>query len=101
MILQGYHNKIGSLVEEHRATIGHRAGDGLMAFFNDPVPCEEPVLDAVRLALGIQTAFNELRERWLKRGHVFGLGLASQADIPPWGSSGSRAGLTTRRSVPR
>jgi class 3 adenylate cyclase len=74
-ILQGYHDKIGSLVAEHRGTIGYRAGDGLMVFFNDPVPCEEPVLDAVRLALDIRAAFDELREPWSKRGHVFGLGL--------------------------
>jgi class 3 adenylate cyclase len=74
-ILQSYHNKVGSLVEEHRGTIGFRAGDGLMVFFNDPVPCEEPVLDAVKLALDIRAAFKELREPWSKRGQVFGLGL--------------------------
>ena len=74
-ILQSYHSKVGSLVGEHRGTIGFRAGDGLMVFFNDPVPCEEPVLDAVKLALDIRAAFKELREPWSKRGHIFGLGL--------------------------
>jgi class 3 adenylate cyclase len=74
-ILQSYHNIVGSLVGEHSGTIGYRAGDGLMAFFNDPVPCEEPVLDAVRLALDIRAAFEELRAPWSKRGHAIGLGL--------------------------
>jgi class 3 adenylate cyclase len=74
-ILQSFHNMVGSLVGEHSGTIGYRAGDGLMVFFNDPVPCQEPVLDAVRLALDIRAAFEALRDPWSKRGHVFGLGL--------------------------
>jgi class 3 adenylate cyclase len=74
-ILQNYHNRVGSLVAEHGGTIGYRAGDGLMAFFNDPVPCDEPVLEAVKLAIDIRAAFEELREPWSKRGHTLGLGL--------------------------
>ena len=46
-----------------------------MVFFNDPVPCEEPVLDAVRLALAVRAAFEELRAPWSKRGLAIGLGL--------------------------
>jgi class 3 adenylate cyclase len=74
-ILQAYHDKIGGLVAEHGGTIGYRAGDGLMAFFNDPAPCAEPVLDAVRLAIDIRAAFAALRAPWTKRGQVVGLGL--------------------------
>lgn len=74
-ILQAYHDRVGSLVTEHRGTIGYRAGDGIMIFFNDPVPCEEPVADAVRLALAIRVAFDELREPWSKLGQAIGLGL--------------------------
>ncbi len=74
-ILQAYHERIGGLVTEHHGTIGYRAGDGLMAFFNDPIPCEEPVLEAVRLALDIRAAFNEISEPWLKLGHPIGLGI--------------------------
>jgi class 3 adenylate cyclase len=74
-ILQAYHETVGSLVIEHHGTIGYRAGDGLMVFFNDPIPCEQPVLDAVRLALEIRAAFNRIREPWRKLGHPIGLGL--------------------------
>jgi class 3 adenylate cyclase len=74
-ILQAYHETVGSLVIEHHGTIGYRAGDGLMVFFNDPIPCEQPVLDAVRLALEIRAAFNQIREPWRKLGHPIGLGL--------------------------
>jgi class 3 adenylate cyclase len=46
-----------------------------MVFFNDPIPCEQPVLDAVRLAIDIRAAFDEIRAPWLKLGHPIGLGL--------------------------
>jgi class 3 adenylate cyclase len=46
-----------------------------MVFFNDPIPCEQPVLDAVRLALEIRAALDRIREPWLKLGHPIGLGL--------------------------
>jgi class 3 adenylate cyclase len=74
-ILQAYHERIGNLVAQHHGTIGYRAGDGLMVFFNDPIPCEEPVLDAVKLALKVRDAFEAIREPWSKRGHAIGLGL--------------------------
>jgi class 3 adenylate cyclase len=74
-ILQAYHERIGRLVTDYRGTIGYRAGDGIMVFFNDPIPCEQPVLDAVRLAVDIRSAFDEIREPWLKLGHPIGLGL--------------------------
>jgi class 3 adenylate cyclase len=74
-ILQAYHEKIGRLVTEYRGTIGYRAGDGIMVFFNDPIPCEQPVLDAVRLAIDIRAAFDEIRAPWVKLGHPIGLGL--------------------------
>lgn len=50
-VLKGYHERMGRLAAEYHATIDHRAGDGLMLFFNDPVPCEDPELTAVKLAL--------------------------------------------------
>jgi class 3 adenylate cyclase len=74
-LLQAYHERTGGLVTEHHGTIGYRAGDGLMAFFNDPIPCEQPVLEAVKLALDIRAAFHEIREPWLKLGHPIGLGI--------------------------
>jgi class 3 adenylate cyclase len=50
-VLNEYHGDIDRLAGHHNGTIGFRAGDGIMVFFNDPLPCDEPVLSAVRLAL--------------------------------------------------
>ena len=74
-VLQGFHDRVGQLVLEHQGTIGFRAGDGLMAFFNDPIPCEEPVLEAVRLGLDIRDAFEALRAAWPGLGGPVGLGI--------------------------
>lgn len=74
-VLQAFHDRVGQLVLEHRGTIGFRAGDGVMAFFNDPIPCDEPVLEALRLALDIRNAFDELRASSPPLGQTIGLGI--------------------------
>lgn len=74
-LLESYHAGLGTLVEKHSGTIGFLAGDGAMVFFNDPVPCEEPVLDAVKLALDLRSDFEAIRERWVRRGQEIGLGI--------------------------
>jgi class 3 adenylate cyclase len=74
-MLQAYHERFGQLVAEHGGTIGYRAGDGLMVIFNDPLPCDDPMLEAARLALEMRAAFAEMREEWRKLGHELGLGI--------------------------
>jgi Adenylate and Guanylate cyclase catalytic domain len=96
-ILQDYHEAVGSLVLQHQGTIGYRAGDGLMVFFNDPIPCEEPVLDAVRLALEIRAAFIGSASHgagWATRS---GSASRSRAATRRWASSASRGAPTTPR----
>lgn len=74
-LLQRFHDEVGSLVARHKGTIGYRAGDGLMVFFNDPVPCDQPVFEAVRLGMAIREAFDDIRAPWQKLGHTMGLGI--------------------------
>jgi class 3 adenylate cyclase len=78
-VLQSYHQHMGKLVAEHGGTIDHRAGDGLMIFFNDPLPCDQPELKAVDLALAMRDRFGELNAAWQKQGYAlgFGIGIAS------------------------
>jgi class 3 adenylate cyclase len=91
-ILQGFHDRVGALVLEHKGTIGFRAGDGLMAFFNDPIPCDDPALDAVRLALDIRSAFEELRASWPHLGGSIGLGIGISSGYATLGLIGFRGG---------
>lgn len=74
-LLERYHARLGEMVARHNGTIGFLAGDGAMVFFNDPVPCDEPVLDAVKLAIDLRRGFEEIRAPWAQRGHAIGLGI--------------------------
>ena len=53
-------------------------GDGLMLLLNAPVPCPEPALRGVRMALEMQASVQAMIAGWRARGHTigFGVGLA-------------------------
>jgi adenylate cyclase len=77
-VVGSYHSAMGELILKYEATVGWFAGDGLMVWFNDPIPCEEPAARAVRLALEMRDAMGDLTTSWRKRGHEldFSLGVA-------------------------
>ncbi len=73
-VLRDYHQAVGSAVFRHEGTLEHFAGDGVMVWFNDPVPQEDHALRAVGMALAVRTRMAELFEKWKKRGHALGFG---------------------------
>ena len=77
-VLREYHAAVGALIFRFEGTLERFTGDGLMVFFNDPVPCPDPAARAVRMALAMRQRVGELTEKWRKRGHQlnFGVGLA-------------------------
>jgi adenylate cyclase len=74
-VLDEYYTALGTRLRQYEATIEHFAGDGLMAFFNDPVPCLDHALRAVRMALNMQEDVGELAKGWNKRGLNLGFGI--------------------------
>jgi class 3 adenylate cyclase/CheY-like chemotaxis protein len=80
-LLREYHATLGELIHEFEGTLEHFAGDGIMVFFNDPIPCADPEVRAVRMAVAMRERVAALAERWLARGHAlgFGVGIASGA----------------------
>lgn len=74
-VLRGFHEQVGQLVVKYRGTIGYRAGDGVMVFFNDPIPCDDPDQRAGKLALEMQAAFMTLCQQWSKLDIDVGLGI--------------------------
>ena len=74
-VLRDYHSAVGELVVAHGGTVEQFSGDGLMAFWNDPVPTPEHELKAVRAAVAIRDRVSELASVWRKRGHDLGLGI--------------------------
>jgi class 3 adenylate cyclase len=74
-VLRRYHEAVGEVVIAQQGTIEHFAGDGLMAFFNDPTPVVDHELAAVRTAVAVRDRFALLANEWRKRGHELGLGI--------------------------
>jgi class 3 adenylate cyclase len=74
-LLRAYHATLGLTVDEYGGTLEHFAGDGVMIFFNDPLPIDRPAERAVRMALALQKAFTSIAEAWAKLGHEVGLGI--------------------------
>jgi class 3 adenylate cyclase len=68
-VIREFHGAMGQLIVRFEATVGWFAGDGLMVWFNDPVPCPDPSVRAVRTAVAMRSAMAELTARWRKRGH--------------------------------
>ncbi len=78
-VLREYHTALGRLIPVHQGTLEHFAGDGVMVFFNDPVPVVDHELQAVRFALAAQESVGELGQWWRKRGAELGLGIGVEA----------------------
>jgi len=74
-VLREYHAEMGRLILEHEGTLERFTGDGMMIFFNDPVPVPDPAKRAVRMALAMRERVTPLIERWRKLGHELDLGI--------------------------
>jgi class 3 adenylate cyclase len=87
-VLREYHVVLGELIPAYKGTLEHFAGDGVMVFFNDPLPVDEHELQAIRLALAAQTRFAELAAGWRKRGIDLALGIGIEAGYATLGRIG-------------
>ena len=74
-LLRDYHAAIGELVIRYSGTLERYAGDGVMVVFNDPVPVENPALQAVLMALELRNALGALTQTWGRLGHEIGFGI--------------------------
>jgi class 3 adenylate cyclase len=77
-VLREFHAAMGQIIHHFEGTLERFAGDGMMIFFNDPLPCPNPAARAVGMAVAMRSGVAELKERWRHRGHHlgFGVGLA-------------------------
>jgi adenylate cyclase len=74
-VLREYHNALGPLIHRHEGTLDRFTGDGMLVVFNDPVPCPDAALRAVRLAVDMRDAVAALARSWAGRGHEIGFGV--------------------------
>ena len=70
-----FHRAMGARILEYQATLERFTGDGMMVFFNDPLPIQEPGRRAVEMAFAMQEDALKLAAQWKKRGYLLGLGI--------------------------
>jgi adenylate cyclase len=74
-LLRAYHAAIGGIINTYGGTLERYAGDGVMVVFNDPIPVDNPALQAVLMAIEMRAAIGALIEKWRKLGHDIGFGI--------------------------
>lgn len=74
-VLRDYHAEMGKLILEHEGTLERFTGDGMMVFFNDPVPVPNPAERAIRMALAMREKVGDLIVKWRKLGYGLDLGV--------------------------
>lgn len=74
-LLHEYHGALVPLIQDFEGTLDRFLGDGLMVFFNDPLPCPDPAARAVHLAVGMRDAVAALAAVWRRRGWRIGFGI--------------------------
>ena len=99
--LRDYHGTLGPLVAQFEGTLDQFSGDGIMVFFNDPVPIPEPAERAVRMAMAMREAAGTLIAHWRERGRDLGLGAGIAQGYATLGQIGfsERSGYTAIGTV--
>jgi len=95
--LREYHGALGPLVAEFEGTLDQFSGDGIMVFFNDPVPCHDPAERAVKMAMAMREAASKLTATWRGRGRELGFGAGIAQGYATLGQIGfaDRSSLST------
>jgi class 3 adenylate cyclase len=73
--LDGYYQVVGEILHRYGATVGTFAGDGIMAYLNDPIPCDDPSRTAVEMALALREPMATFLAKWRRRGFDLGYGV--------------------------
>jgi len=100
-LLNAYHAAVGPIVTRSEGTLDHFSGDGIMVFFNDPLPCPDAAERAVRMAVEMREALLELQTEWKKRGRQIGFGIGIAQGYATLGQIGfaERVGYTAIGTV--
>ena len=74
-LLHDYHAALVPLIQAFEGTLDRFVGDGLMVYFNDPLPCPNPAERAVSLAVAMRDAVTALAQTWRRRDYQVGFGI--------------------------
>jgi PAS domain S-box-containing protein len=74
-VLREYHSAMGEIIFDYGATLEHFEGDGMMLFFNDPIPIADPTNRAVGMAIAMRDRAAQLTDAWRRHGYDLGFGV--------------------------
>ncbi|HVI67711.1 MAG TPA: adenylate/guanylate cyclase domain-containing protein, partial [Bradyrhizobium sp.] len=99
--LREYHGALGPLVSQFEGTLDQFSGDGIMVFFNDPVPCPDPAERAVKMAMAMREGAGKLIAAWRRHGSELGFGAGIAQGYATLGQIGfsERSGYTAIGTV--
>ena len=99
--LREYHGALGPLVSQFEGTLDQFSGDGIMVFFNDPVPCPDPAERAVKMAVAMREEAGKLIAAWRRHGCELGFGAGIAQGYATLGQIGfsERSGYTAIGTV--
>lgn len=99
--LREYHGALGPLISQFEGTLDQFSGDGIMVFFNDPVPIPDPAERAVKMAVAMREAASSLTTAWHERGRELGFGVGIAQGYATLGQIGfsERSGYTAIGTV--
>jgi GAF domain-containing protein len=99
--LREYHGALGPLVAQFEGTLDQFSGDGIMVFFNDPVPIPDPAERAVRMSIAMREAASALISGWRRLGRDLGFGAGVAQGYATLGQIGfsERSGYTAIGTV--
>src|SRR4051812_4364548 len=99
--LREYHGALGPLVAQFEGTLDQFSGDGIMVFFNDPVPIPDPAERAVNMAVAMREVAGALIASWRRRGRELGFGAGIAQGYATLGQIGfaDRSGYTAIGTV--
>jgi adenylate cyclase len=100
-LLREYHGALGPLVSQFEGTLDQFSGDGIMVFFNDPMPIHDPAERAVKMAVAMREAAGTLIAAWRERGRELGFGAGIAQGYATLGQIGfaERSGYTAIGTV--
>lgn len=87
-VLGQYYKAVGNAAIKHRGTLGHLAGDGIMVFFNDPEPIDNPMAVALQAALEAREALAVHKKQWRERNYNIDFGIGVSEGYATIGSIG-------------
>ena len=88
LVLREYHATMGAIINEYEGTLDRFAGDGILVFFNDPLPVSDAPRRAAMMALRMQAQFRPMRNRWSKLGYDLELGIGIAKGFATLGAFG-------------